>query len=108
MLNDIFVSVHDILKHIERSTLATLSLDDCETARLSYEKTLCNGTAKPTRQRRARKLTLAKALKQASKAGVNIVRYEVEPDGKVVIVTGKPEPKNETDRELEEFNARHG
>ena len=27
---------------------------------------------------------------------------------KVVIVTGKPEPKNETDRELEEFNARHG
>jgi hypothetical protein len=66
------------------------------------------GAAKPERRRRERKLTFAGALKQASKAGVDIVRYEVEPDGKVVIVTGKPEPKSETDRELEEFNARHG
>ena len=65
--------------------------------------------AKPVRKRRARRRpTLAAALKQASKAGVDVVRYEVEPDGKIVIVTGKPEPKNETDRELEEFNARHG
>ena len=62
--------------------------------------------AKPTRQRRAR--SCARGSAQASQQGrCRFVRYEVEPDGKVII-SGKPEPKNETDRELDEFNARHG
>jgi hypothetical protein len=105
MPNGIFVPADDILERIDHTALS-LSPDDYEAGRRSYEA-LC--TAKPERKRRERKPpTLASALKQASKAGIDNVRYEVEPDGKIVIVTGKPEPKSETDRELEEFNARHG
>jgi hypothetical protein len=62
--------------------------------------------AKPKRSKR--RTTLAGALKQASKAGVEVVRYEVEADGKIVVVTSKSEPKSDTDRELEEFEAHHG
>ena len=29
--------------------------------------------------------------KQASKAGIEVARYEVEPDGKINVVTGKSE-----------------
>ena len=44
---------------------------------------------KPRSQRRP---TLASVAKQASKAGVEVARYEVKPDGTVVVVTGQPEP----------------
>ena len=40
---------------------------------------------------RLRKPTLASVAKQASKAGIEVARYEVKPDS-VVVVTGKPEP----------------
>jgi hypothetical protein len=43
-------------------------------------------------KRRARKVTLASVAKQASKLGLAVARYEVKPDGSVVIVTGDPEP----------------
>jgi len=39
-----------------------------------------------------RKPTLASVAKQASKAAIPVARYEMKPDGTVVIVTGKPEP----------------
>ncbi len=40
-------------------------------------------------KRRARRPTLASVAKQASKAGIEVARYEVEPDKIVVIVVGK-------------------
>jgi hypothetical protein len=43
----------------------------------------------PTRTRR-RKPTLAGVARQASKAGVNVARYDVRPDGTISIVTGRP------------------
>ena len=48
------------------------------------------------RPRRARKrLTLAAALDQAHKAGHTVARYEEEPDGKIVVLTGgKPGETN--------------
>jgi hypothetical protein len=49
--------------------------------------------AKPERKRRERKPTLASVAKQASKAGVVVARYEVEP-GKITVVTGKPGEAN--------------
>lgn len=64
--------------------------------------------ARPATKRGKRKTTLAAALKQARRAGVEVVRYEVEADGKIIVVTGKSEPKSDTDRELEEFEAHHG
>jgi hypothetical protein len=36
--------------------------------------------------------TLADVAKQAGKAGIEIARYEVRPDGTVVVVTGQGEP----------------
>jgi hypothetical protein len=45
----------------------------------------------PQRARRSRKPTLASVAKQASKAGIEVSRYEVRPDGTVAVVTGKPE-----------------
>ena len=42
--------------------------------------------------RKPRRPTLASVSKQASKAGIDVARYEVKPEGTVVVVAGKPEP----------------
>jgi hypothetical protein len=67
-------------------------------------------TAKPERRRRERRPTLAAALKQASKAGVDVKGATLAADGSVSLTFGeaRTEPKSETDRELEEFEARYG
>jgi hypothetical protein len=44
------------------------------------------------RQRKPRRPSLASVAKQASKAGIEVARYEIKPDGSVVVVTGQPEP----------------
>ena len=47
--------------------------------------------------RKPRRPTLASVAKQANKAAIAVARYEVKPDGTVVIVTGQgesTEPKN--------------
>jgi hypothetical protein len=46
---------------------------------------------KPRRVRKPRKPTLVSVAKQASKAAIEVARYEVKPDGTVTIVTGKSE-----------------
>ena len=48
--------------------------------------------AQPPKPRKARKPTLVSVAKAASKAGIAVARYEVKPDGTVVVVTGEPEP----------------
>jgi hypothetical protein len=55
--------------------------------------------ARPARQaalqhkrRHPRKPTLATVAKQARKAAIAVVRYEVKPDGSIVIVTTEGEP----------------
>jgi hypothetical protein len=40
-------------------------------------------------KRSPRKPTLLSVAKQARKAGIEVARYEVEPSGKIVLVTGK-------------------
>ena len=47
--------------------------------------------------RKPRRPTLASVAKQANKAAIAVTRYEVKPDGTVVVVTGQgetTEPKN--------------
>lgn len=52
---------------------------------------------------------LTAAVKAVVKAGVEIARVEIDRAGKIVVVTGKAaEPANELDRELADFEARHG
>ena len=43
----------------------------------------------PTRTRK-RKPTLTSAARQAKRAGIEVARYEVRPDGTIGIITGKP------------------
>jgi|SRR5215471_15101002 len=43
------------------------------------------------RERKPRKPTLAKIVKQARKAGIDPARIEVKPDGSYVVDIGKPE-----------------
>ena len=45
----------------------------------------------PSRQRKPRQPTLDSVAKRASKAGIEIARYELKPDGTIVIVAGKSE-----------------
>jgi len=44
-----------------------------------------------------RKPTLESVAKQASKAAIAVARYEIKPDGTVVVVTGTPEPVESQD-----------
>jgi hypothetical protein len=64
------------------------------------------GWAQTRRRRAPRKPTLAAVMKQVAKAGVEAARYEVEPDGKIVVVTGKPEAEqNDLDKWMAKHNA---
>jgi len=57
--------------------------------------------------RKPRKPTLASVAKQASKAAIAVARYEVKPDGTVVIVTGAPERvETEDPWPLDEFRTK--
>jgi hypothetical protein len=47
--------------------------------------------AAPRGEPKPRKPTLASVAKQANKAAIPVARYEVKPDGTVVVVTGEPE-----------------
>jgi hypothetical protein len=53
---------------------------------------------------------VTRAIRAAVAAGVDIARVEIARDGRIVIVTGKAQPavRDDLDRELEEFRARHG
>ena len=61
-----------------------------------------------------READIARALKGASKGGFPVGRVEICKDGAIVLVAGKPgEPdanisEADLDRELEEFEVRHG
>jgi len=57
--------------------------------------------------RKPRKPTLASLARQANKAAIPVARYEVKPDGTVVVVTGKPEPvESENPWPLDEFRTK--
>ena len=62
-------------------------------------------TEKPARKRRERKPTLAGVAKQVSSAGIEVARYEVKPDGTVVVVTGKTDTEQTND--LDNWIAKH-
>jgi hypothetical protein len=57
---------------------------------------------------RNRKPTLASVAKEAAKAGVVVARYEVDANGKIIVITGKPvapDITNGTDVNIEETSA---
>jgi hypothetical protein len=60
---------------------------------------------RPRRHRRPRKLTLAQALREAAKAGVNVTGATIE-NGKVSLMFGKGAPAA-SENELEAWMASH-
>jgi hypothetical protein len=62
----------------------------------------------PHKPRKRKPPTLVSVAKQADAAGIPVARYEVEPDGKINVVTGKPEesaPTNDFDKWKAKHNA---
>jgi hypothetical protein len=58
-------------------------------------------------ERKPRKPTLAGVAKQAKRAALAVARYEVNPDGKIIVVTGKPESAEpENPWPLDEFRTK--
>jgi hypothetical protein len=59
----------------------------------------------PFRQR-----DLTRAIRAVAVTGLGIASVEIGKDGKIVVVTQQPaaSPKDDLDRELAEFEARHG
>ena len=61
-----------------------------------------------------RQTDVTRALRAAKAAGVDVQRFEIDKDGKIVVVAGKPgekdpvNPQDGLDRELAEFEAHHG
>jgi hypothetical protein len=59
-----------------------------------------------------RQQDVTRAIKAVVAAGVDIARVEIDKAGKIVIVTGRPlevtNPQDELDRELQDWEARHG
>lgn len=57
-----------------------------------------------------RQQDVTRAVKAVTAAGVDIARVEIARDGRIVIVTAEAQSavQDNLDRELEEFNARHG
>ena len=58
-------------------------------ARAPLETGSDDETAPPSKVKRRRKPSLVSVAKQAAKADLEVARYEVDPDGKIIIVTGK-------------------
>jgi hypothetical protein len=52
-----------------------------------------------------RERDLRLAVQTAKAAGLQIGRVEIDRDGKIVVVAGKPPASDDLDRELEEFEA---
>src|SRR5262245_41843167 len=70
------------------------------------KKALHLAPVKPKRKPR-KPPTLASVAKQASKAGIEVARYEVNPDGTVVVVTGTPAPAEQDNPwPLDEFRTK--
>ena len=51
---------------------------------------------------------ITRCLMAARDAGIMVTRYEIKPDGTISVYSTDPEPEGELDRELREFEARHG
>ena len=61
-----------------------------------------------------RQQDVTRAVRAAVAAGIEVQRIEIDKDGKIIVVTGKPldpavtAPQDDLDQELAEFEARHG
>src|SRR5262245_18729863 len=76
------------MRRADREPLFPRTDEDCEKMFAALQA----AKSKPRKPRPPRQPTLASVAKQASKAAIAVARYDVKPDGTVVVVTGTPEP----------------
>jgi hypothetical protein len=86
---------------VATGTLTAIEAADAATSAGKVEWLTPAATPEP--RRRQRKPTLASVAKQASKAALEVARYEVRPDGTVVVVTGKSEKSTEPNPWLDDL-----
>jgi hypothetical protein len=55
-----------------------------------------------------RQADVTRAIRAARAGGVDIGRIEIATDGRIVIIAGTAAPSDALDRELEDFQVRHG
>jgi hypothetical protein len=48
---------------------------------------------------------VTRATKAVVKAGVPVARVEVSPDGRIIVITGKPEQEHDPATEINEWDA---
>ena len=85
------------MKAAPRHTFSRAECDSIVAMVLGRQAIPLPGTPAKCNERRPRRPTLASIAKQANKAAIAVTRYEVKPDGTVVVVTGQgesTEPKN--------------
>ena len=96
-----YIAEHPELDGVDPSMLDWGALFEHELRKLGGEP-----GDKPRHVRKPRKPTLVSVAKQASKAGIAVARYEVEPDGKINVVPGKPEESAPTN-DFDKWKAKH-
>jgi hypothetical protein len=83
---------------VRGGTRRARSLDELSAEEIEFLAEEAGRTAtRPPRKRRLRKLTLARALGEAKKAGTNVAGATLAPDGSVSLMFGEPAKRNGSD-----------
>ena len=89
-----FVIVRPLPRLRETDAVAALTAEQRMRALTTSEVTrgIDISATRTKKPRKPRKPTLTSIARAAGKAAIAVARYEVKPDGTVVVVTGNPEP----------------
>ena len=68
---------------------------------MTRRRPLCAGLQKRVRNR---KPTLGSVAKQAANAGIEVARYEVDANGKIIVVTRMPITSSVTETDLDKWD----
>jgi hypothetical protein len=94
-------NANDVMAFVTNAVRAGVPLYTPDNPPPQDESAVC--AVRPARIRKPRKPTLASVARQATKAALDVARYEVRLDGSIVVIPGTPEPEPENLWPLDEF-----